>query len=731
MNNLKIQCCAILLIVNANSVLAATPEQTQAESKLQAEIAQMDHRLFDEAFNHCDLELYKQLTTRDFEFYDDRSGLNKSIEKEIRSFEDRCSRPFAVTRQLVSSIAYGLSDYGALQIGEHEFYEDGTKVERAKFITIWERSDDSWIIKRAISYEHRGVESEASDQEIDAALEDEINGMDYLLFDGAFNSCDLELHKRLTSNDFEFYDDRSGLNKSIDNEILSFEDRCSRPFAVTRKLVSSKAYALGDYGAVQIGEHEFYEDGRKVERAKFIIIWEREDDSWILRRAISYGHQGVESGTNDNAEIGYELREDYKLILDDIVPKLLEKYLAPAAGIGIIQNGNIEFIKVYGEHQKGLKAPSDTIFNVASITKPVVSAAVLKLVEKGEWDLDEPLFHYFTDPDVAGDDRSRLITTRHCLSHTTGFKNWRWGEADGKLQFNFEPGTKFQYSGEGMEYLRHALENKFGVGLEEIVDSLIFAPLKMKDATLGWIPEEDEARFSKWYDSQGRLHDIDFRTPKINAADDLLLTVEDMLLFSNAIMKQEIIEGALYDEMVKPQVAINQKLNQGLGWVVYNGLRDGETILNHDGGDPGVVATLILFPTRENAIAIFVNSNNGASVTNAIVSTIVENGIDVVEGLHWTNAIPAKVEIEESLLDKYAGTYDTDHDFSISFSVEGQSLITQSAVFPRVTLYPRTDTEFFPIPFEIYFRFVEENNRIKVQLLTDNRVVDLEGIKRQ
>lgn len=60
---------------------------------------------------------------------------------------------------------------------------------------------------------------------------------------------------------------------------------------MTRKLVSSRAYALGDYGALQLGEHEFYEDDRKVEKAKFIFIWEHENDSWILRRAISYEHQ--------------------------------------------------------------------------------------------------------------------------------------------------------------------------------------------------------------------------------------------------------------------------------------------------------------------------------------------------------------------------------------------------------------------------------------------------------
>lgn len=49
---------------------------------------------------------------------------------------------------------------------------------------------------------------------------------------------------------------------------------------------------LGDYGAVELGDHEFFVDGKKVEKAKFIIIWERQpDDSWVLKRTISYDHE--------------------------------------------------------------------------------------------------------------------------------------------------------------------------------------------------------------------------------------------------------------------------------------------------------------------------------------------------------------------------------------------------------------------------------------------------------
>lgn len=124
-------------------------------------------------------------------------------------------------------------------------------------------------------------------------LKTEIIKMDSLLFDVAFNQCDAALFKKIIADDVEFYDDRFGLNVSKENEIKSLNAKCNRPEKLTRKLNSCTIDKLGDFGAVQIGEHTFYIDGKPEGTGKFIHIWERKDKDWKLKRIVSYEHKPI------------------------------------------------------------------------------------------------------------------------------------------------------------------------------------------------------------------------------------------------------------------------------------------------------------------------------------------------------------------------------------------------------------------------------------------------------
>lgn len=124
-------------------------------------------------------------------------------------------------------------------------------------------------------------------------LKTEILKMDSLLFDVAFNQCDVAQFKKIIADDVEFYDDRFGLNVSKENEIKSLNAKCARPEKLTRKLNSCTIDKLGDFGAVQIGEHTFYIDGKPEGTGKFIHIWERKDKDWKLKRIVSYEHRPI------------------------------------------------------------------------------------------------------------------------------------------------------------------------------------------------------------------------------------------------------------------------------------------------------------------------------------------------------------------------------------------------------------------------------------------------------
>lgn len=150
--------CLALSFALALLPVAARAQDAHDAPPLSAEIARMDSLAFDVAFNECDLDVFLDVLDDDFEFYDDRSGLNTSLDAEVRSFRDRCSKEQTVTRKLLDDRVYPLGDYGAVQVGEHEFSVGGVPVERSRFTHVWRRSETGWTIARILSYDHRPIE---------------------------------------------------------------------------------------------------------------------------------------------------------------------------------------------------------------------------------------------------------------------------------------------------------------------------------------------------------------------------------------------------------------------------------------------------------------------------------------------------------------------------------------------------------------------------------------------
>ena len=136
------------------------------------------------------------------------------------------------------------------------------------------------------------------------------------------------------------------------------------------------------------------------------------------------------------------------------LPRLMEVAGVPGVAACVLQDGKAVWQRLAGVVEAGTtKAVTpDTVVPAASLGKPVFAHAVLRLTDEGRLDLDRPLKSYVPDHAPA-DPRGDTITARHVLSHSSGLRNWR-NNRDQALVPDFDPGSRFQYSGEGFYYLQ-------------------------------------------------------------------------------------------------------------------------------------------------------------------------------------------------------------------------------------------------------------------------------------
>lgn len=472
-----------------------------------------------------------------------------------------------------------------------------------------------------------------SQEEKNSVLYKTIMSKDSLLFNIGFNTCDIKQFENLYTEDFEFYHDKDSISDKA-RFLKTFKSGiCSptRKYNYRRELLdgSTEIYPLYKngvlYGAIQMGVHRFYESSSNSTEqagsfAKFTHLWLLKNKDWKLARSLSYNHQMTSSSASKQ-----DLFDN-----DQETEKWLKENNVPALGIGIITDGKLKQIKVFGELKKSITAPYNTIWNVASLTKPVTAITVLKLVSSGKWDLDEPLYKYWIDPDIAKDPNLKLLTTRIVLSHQTGFPNWRSFNESGKLDFKFKPGTKYQYSGEGFEYLRKAIEKKFHKTLDQLAAELVFEPLKMTDSQLIWNDKIDVSRYALNYDNKGNPYEPT-KNKIVNAADDLLTTVEDYSNFLCSVMNSDGLSKKVFDDMTSHQVTTKKDKYFGLGFEIYD-LGNENYALSHGGADKGVQTIFILLPKTKQGLVIFTNVDDGYKVyENIVVHYLGENGRKIVD----------------------------------------------------------------------------------------------------
>ena len=392
------------------------------------------------------------------------------------------------------------------------------------------------------------------------------------------------------------------------------------------------------------------------------------------------------------------------LLNKEKVKSLMTEYNVPAVGVGIIEDNEIK-VTVFGELKQGLPAPENTIFSVASLTKPVFTMFVLKLVEEGELHLNEPLSKYWVDPEIKNHPYSRKLNTRHILSHQSGFSNWRRQNKDGKLAFNFEPGTGYQYSGEGFEYLRIALESKFKRPITEMIDAYLFSPIKMKASRLHWDEEMEGAPFAFWHDANGRLMEPSQpQIRNIGAASSLITTVEDFCKLSQYTMKKANSSDSLYHEMSSIIALIKADYGKGLGWEVVKNLPDDEYALTHTGWNPGVKTMALLLPKSKRGLIVFTNGNNGYKIYNSLVQDIFDVGPLVLKKM--AGVLDRElITLKASAIEKYSGQFLDSYGRKLIVTPIENGIEVAGDGVPTNNFYPISADVFVLKDFDVNFEF--------------------------
>jgi CubicO group peptidase (beta-lactamase class C family) len=315
-----------------------------------------------------------------------------------------------------------------------------------------------------------------------------------------------------------------------------------------------------------------------------------------------------------------------------VLTELCRVHAVPGAALARISDGEVQSVEFAGATTwDGASVDVTTVFDAASLTKPVFAAAVLRLVELRDLDLDRPLVEYVDDLGLH-DERAAQLTPRLILRHASGLPNWRsgrWTSTPGPLRFVDEPGTAFGYSGEGFELLRAAVEVVTGEGAAAVVERLVLNPLGMSNSamTAGDVPR---GRRALGHDEHGNaVHRPDLQG--VNAAGSLRTTASDYGRFLASLRTGELFN---HEHSVVTLVTSATTISPVLGWGCGIGtLRANDACVWQWGDDPGWKAFAIA--RRRDGLVILTNSDRGTRVIVPLVLETYAAAAPIFKHIGW------------------------------------------------------------------------------------------------
>lgn len=328
--------------------------------------------------------------------------------------------------------------------------------------------------------------------------------------------------------------------------------------------------------------------------------------------------------------------------LETSIPVLMQAANIPGLQIAIIREGRLLWHSAFGiknaQTQESVKA--DTVFEAASLTKPFFAYLALKMVERGELDLDKPLFEcapkkYIEDRYIRHSmelegfrsDWFRRITARMVLSHSSGLPH---GGPRRPLPILFEPGSKYRYSADGYMYLQRIIEYKKDKPLEKIMLEEVIEPLKMSNSSMVW-QERYEKQAAVGHNVFGETTGKFRRRRFAHSAASLYTTAEDYAKFVVAMLDGLGLKQKTLDLMLTPQIDVDDNIYWSLGFGIDR-FAEGDAFWQW--GDYGIFRNYIMaFRKQKIAVVYFTNSFNGLSIGSTLIKEAI--GPDKVPGLDY------------------------------------------------------------------------------------------------
>jgi N-acyl-D-amino-acid deacylase len=337
--------------------------------------------------------------------------------------------------------------------------------------------------------------------------------------------------------------------------------------------------------------------------------------------------------------------------VDEAISELMTRWDIPGGAVGIVRDGRLVYARGFGYADVAAETETapDALFRIASVSKPVTAAAVLRLVEQGRLSLDEPAFARLPDiaplPGATVDPRLAAVTVRHLLEHSGGWDRALTfdpmfipsqiaaatgtpapASAEAVIQYmmgqqlDFDPGTRFAYSNFGYAVLGRIIERVTGGGYEEFVQEAVLAPAGatrmrlgrslLADRAPGEVRYYDLATVSSVFPGVGAVPVPygGFNLEAMDAHGGWIASTVDLLRFVTAVdrfsSRPDVLTPASLDLMTaKPASPLwdGSPVHYGLGWMV----RPVEGNWWHGGALPGTATFMVRTGIEVAWVALF------------------------------------------------------------------------------------------------------------------------------